>query len=151
MSVTGSFRMAHVVDMDPADWDALLLVNAKSAFLAGRSAARAMTKSKTAGRIIFIGARSALVGAAGMAAYTASKAAVLRLTESMALELREGGITVNAVLPGTMDTPANRRAMPTADPAAWVSLEFVAGVIAFLASDGARDISGAAIPVSGTG
>ena len=108
-----------------------------------------MKSTETRGRIINIGARAALAGGPGLAAYSASKAAVLRLTESMAAELLEDRITVNAVLPSTLDTPANRQAMPDADPGAWVSPASLAEVIAFLASEAARDISGAAIPVYG--
>jgi NAD(P)-dependent dehydrogenase (short-subunit alcohol dehydrogenase family) len=84
-----------------------------------------------------------------MAAYCASKSAVLRLTESMAAELLEKNITVNAVLPSTIDTPANRRAMPRADFSRWVAPDALADVIAFLVSDQARAISGAAVPVYG--
>ena len=95
------------------------------------------------------GALAALAGKPGMAAYTASKAAVIRLTESMAAELRDKGINVNCVLPSILDTPANRAAMPKADFAKWVAPEALAEAIAFLCSDAARAIHGAAIPVSG--
>ena len=84
-----------------------------------------------------------------MGAYAASKAAVLRLTESMSAELRERGINVNCVLPTIIDTPENRAAMPTADPARWVAPADLAEVIAFLASDAARAVHGAALPVTG--
>ena len=97
-----------------------------------------------------VGARAALKGEAGLSAYCASKAAVLRLTESMAAELLDHRITVNAVLPSTIDTPANRNVMPDADWEKWVAPESLADVIAFLVSDAARDISGiAAVPVYG--
>jgi NAD(P)-dependent dehydrogenase (short-subunit alcohol dehydrogenase family) len=86
---------------------------------------------------------------AGSAAYAASKSAVVALARAVAAEVLESGVRVNAILPSTMDTPANRAAMPKADPARWVSLESAAGVVAFLLSDTARDISGAALPVYG--
>jgi NAD(P)-dependent dehydrogenase (short-subunit alcohol dehydrogenase family) len=84
---------------------------------------------------------------AGFIAYTVSKSAIIALTQALAQEVRGHGITVNAVLPSTMDTPANRRAMPDADRSGWVSTEAVAGVIAYLASDEAAAVSGACIPV----
>jgi NAD(P)-dependent dehydrogenase (short-subunit alcohol dehydrogenase family) len=84
-----------------------------------------------------------------MGAYIASKSALMRLTESMSAELREEGINVNAVLPTIIDTPANRSAMPAADPRRWVAPEALADVIGFLASDAARAVHGALIPVSG--
>jgi NAD(P)-dependent dehydrogenase (short-subunit alcohol dehydrogenase family) len=84
-----------------------------------------------------------------MAAYTASKAAVIRLTESLALEVRDLGINVNCVLPGTIDTPQNRQAMPKADFSRWVAPEALADAILFLASDAARAVNGAALPVFG--
>jgi NAD(P)-dependent dehydrogenase (short-subunit alcohol dehydrogenase family) len=84
-----------------------------------------------------------------MSAYGAAKAAVIRLTESMAAELKGAGINVNCILPGTIDTPQNRQAMPNADHNRWVKPESLADVILFLASDAARDVHGAAVPVYG--
>jgi NAD(P)-dependent dehydrogenase (short-subunit alcohol dehydrogenase family) len=101
------------------------------------------------GFIVNVGAMSALRGAAKMGAYIASKSALMRLTESMSAELREDGINVNAVLPSVIDTPANRQSMPDADPRRWVAPEALAAVIGFLASDDARPIHGALIPVTG--
>jgi NAD(P)-dependent dehydrogenase (short-subunit alcohol dehydrogenase family) len=103
------------------------------------------------GSIVAIGSRAAVdpASSAKAAAYAASKAATVALVQAVAAEVREHGVRVNAVLPSTMDTPANRAAMPNADPARWVSLPSAASVIAFLLSDEARDISGAAIPVYG--
>src|SRR5204862_3367006 len=99
------------------------------------------------GKVVNVGAQAALRGAGGMGAYAAAKSQVLRLTESMAAELREHGINVNCVLPSIIDTPQNRAAMPNANPQRWVSAEALADVIAFLASDAARAIHGAGIPV----
>jgi NAD(P)-dependent dehydrogenase (short-subunit alcohol dehydrogenase family) len=101
------------------------------------------------GKIINVGAIAALSGKANMAAYIASKSAVIRITESMAAELREKGINVNCVLPSTIDTPQNRKDMPKADPKRWVAPEALADVVLFLASDAARAIHGASIPVAG--
>jgi NAD(P)-dependent dehydrogenase (short-subunit alcohol dehydrogenase family) len=104
-----------------------------------------------AGRIIYVAARAGLEGGKNMAAYSAAKSALIRLTESLAAELRGTGVTVNCVLPSTIDTPQNRAAMPKADPARWVKPEAIADVILFLASDAARAVHGAAIPVYGAG
>jgi NAD(P)-dependent dehydrogenase (short-subunit alcohol dehydrogenase family) len=101
------------------------------------------------GKIVNVGAYAAQTGAAGMGAYVASKSAVIRLTETMAAELREKNINVNCVLPTILDTPENRAAMPKADPRRWVAPEDLARVIVFLASDDARAIHGAALPVTG--
>jgi NAD(P)-dependent dehydrogenase (short-subunit alcohol dehydrogenase family) len=99
-----------------------------------------------------IGAAAAVARAgAGMGAYTAAKAGVLRLTESLSEEVKDRGLTVNAILPGTIDTPRNRVDMPDADFSRWVAPEAIADVILFLASDAARAVTGAAIPVQGRG
>jgi len=103
------------------------------------------------GKVVNIGARAALKGGRKAGAYSASKAAVVRLTESMAAELKKGGINVNCILPSTIDTPQNREAMPGADTSRWVKPEALADVILFLASDAARAVHGAALPVYGTG
>jgi NAD(P)-dependent dehydrogenase (short-subunit alcohol dehydrogenase family) len=101
------------------------------------------------GKIVNVGARAALQGKARMAAYVASKSAVLRLTESMAAELKAKGINVNCIMPGTIDTPENREAMPKANHDKWVASAAIADVIRFLASDAARAVHGACIPVYG--
>ncbi len=103
------------------------------------------------GSIVVIGSRAAVRPdtSANAAAYAASKAAAVALAEAVAVEVREHGVRVNAVLPSTLDTPANRAAMPDADASRWVSPTSLAEVIAFLLSDAARDVSGAAIPVYG--
>jgi len=101
------------------------------------------------GKIVNVAAMAALAGKAGMGAYAASKSATIRLTETMAAELRDKGINVNCVMPSIIDTPQNRAAMPDADPGRWVTPAAVAEVILFLASDAARAIHGAAVPVVG--
>ncbi len=140
---------APVHEMDEALWDSLMDLNLKIAFLLGAAVARCMVTSSSGGRIIFVSGRAALGGGATISAYSAAKAGVVRLAESMSAELLERGITVNAILPSTIDTPQNRQSSPDVDFSKWVSPESLADVIAFLASDGARDISGAAIPVYG--
>ena len=101
------------------------------------------------GKIINVAARAATAGVATMGPYTASKAAVMRLTESMALELRGENINVNCIMPGTIDTPRNRQDMPGADHLKWVPTGQLASVVGFLASDAAIAVHGAAIPVDG--
>lgn len=150
VNVAGAFVFSGPVHaMNPIDLDSMLNVNVKTAFLLSAAVAKRMVTLGKSGRIINVGARAGLTGVANMAAYSASKAAVLNLTEAMAAELRDSNITVNAVLPSTIDTPANRKSMPDADPSKWVTPESIADVIAFLASDSARDISGALLPVYG--
>lgn len=146
--VAGGFRMGPVHETPVETWDLMMDLNARSAFNIAHAMVPAMQR-QGGGRIIFIGSRAALSGGAGVGAYAASKAALLRLCESMAAELREHGINVNAVLPSVIDTPQNRHAMPDADSSVWVKPESLAEVILFLASPAARDISGAALPVYG--
>lgn len=147
VNTVGGFRGGKPLhEADVADWDAMFDINLRTTVHTCRAAARQMIRQKT-GRIVNVASKAALYGAAGVSAYCASKAAVVRLTESLAQELKVSGINVNCVLPGTLDTPQNRAAMPDANRAAWVSPEAVADVIAFLASDGAAAVHGAAIPV----
>lgn len=129
-------------------WDFMFNLNARSAFIVSRAVVPVMLRQGS-GRIVHTAARAALAGAAKHSAYNASKSAVVRLVESMAAEYKHQGITVNCVLPGTIDTPENRQAMPQADFATWVPPEAIADVVLFLASDAARAITGAAVPVYG--
>jgi NAD(P)-dependent dehydrogenase (short-subunit alcohol dehydrogenase family) len=131
-----------------ATWEFMLNLNARTAFIISRAVLPALL-SQGHGRIIHTAARAALAGAANHSAYTASKSAVVRLVESMAAEYKHQGITVNCVLPGTIDTPENRQAMPNADFGKWVPPEAIADVFLFLASDASRAVTGAAIPVYG--
>jgi len=150
-NIAGGFRMGPPVHETPdEDWDFLFNLNTKSVVHAVRAVVPGMIASG-GGRIVSVAANAALKGVAGMAAYCASKDAVIRITEAMAAELKDKGINVNCVLPSVIDTPENRAAMPDADPGRWVSPDALAEVIAFLASDGARAINGAAIPVVGRG
>jgi NAD(P)-dependent dehydrogenase (short-subunit alcohol dehydrogenase family) len=128
----------------------MLAINLYPAFYLLRAAIPAMRPARK-GRIIVIGSRSAVEPAPKAAAYGASKAALISLVKSAAEENKDAGITVNAVLPSTIDTPQNRAALPKADFSQWVSPESIAGTIVWLASDAAAEMSGAAIPVYGKG
>jgi len=148
-NIAGGFRMGEPVHETSDDtWDLMLGLNARSVINCARAVVPGMLAAG-GGKIINVGAIAALSGKANMSAYIASKAAVIRLTESMAAELREKGINVNCVLPSTIDTPQNRKDMPKADPRRWVAPEALADVVLFLASDAARAIHGASIPVAG--
>jgi NAD(P)-dependent dehydrogenase (short-subunit alcohol dehydrogenase family) len=130
------------------DWNFLLDLNARTVLHTARAVVPHMIAAG-GGKIVNVGAYAAQKGAAQMGAYIASKSAVIRLTETMAAELRDKNINVNCVLPTIIDTPENRAAMPKADPRRWVAPEDLASVIVFLASDAARAIHGAALPVTG--
>ena len=151
INTVGGFRGGTPVVADVlATWDLMLAINLRTALLACRAVLPAML-ARSEGAIVNVAAGAALNGPAGLAAYSASKAALLRLTESLAQETRGRGVRVNAVLPGTIDTPQNRAAMPDADPAKWVKPDALADVIAFLASDQARAVTGVGLPVTGAG
>jgi NAD(P)-dependent dehydrogenase (short-subunit alcohol dehydrogenase family) len=151
VNIAGGFRWEKLEDGDPETWDQLYSMNLRTAVVCCKAALPAMLE-RGLGSIINIGAGAAAArAAAGMGAYTASKAGVQRLTESLAEELKDRGITVNAILPGTIDTPRNRADMPNADFSRWVAPEAIAEVILFLASDAARAVTGASIPVFGRG
>ena len=148
-NIAGGFRMGHPVHETPEDvWELMLDLNAKSVINTARAVVPKMLAAGY-GKIVNIGAVAGLRGGAKMGAYSASKSAVIRLTESMSAELRDKGINVNCVLPSVIDTPQNRADMPSADPRRWVAPEALADVVLFLASDAARAIHGAAIPVTG--
>ena len=148
-NIAGGFLMGEAVhETSDANWNFLFDINARTLLNAARAVVPQMLKQK-GGKIINVGAFGAQKGSAQMGAYAASKASVMRLTESMAAELREKGINVNAVLPTIIDTPQNRKDMPDADPAKWVAPEALADVVMFLASDAARAVHGALVPVAG--
>lgn len=137
-------------EQDDDVWRAMMGANLETVHRSLRALLPPMVARKD-GAIVAIGSRAAVDpgSSANAAAYAASKAATVALVQAVASEVRDLGVRVNAVLPSTMDTPANRAAMPGVDPSRWVSLPSVAAVIAFLLGDEARDISGAAIPVYG--
>jgi NAD(P)-dependent dehydrogenase (short-subunit alcohol dehydrogenase family) len=139
-------KPAH--DTDLGDWDFLFGVNVRTTLLCCRAVIPQMLRQGH-GRIVNVASRDGLQGSAGYSAYSASKSAVLRLTESMAAELKTSNINVNCIMPATIDTPQNRKAIPNADFSKWVAPEAIADVILFLISDAARAINGAAVPVYG--
>lgn len=141
----GGFAGGDLASTSLDEWDRMLTLNLRSVVIGCRGVLPAMTAAGS-GRIVNISSRAVLPPAGGFIAYTVAKAGVITLTQALARELPRG-ITVNAVLPSTMDTPANRQAMPDADRSAWVSTDAVAEVIAYLASDAASMVSGTAIPV----
>src|SRR5262245_11830301 len=149
VNTVGGYRAGPSLHETPlGDWDFMLGLNARSGFVMCQAVIPQML-GQNQGRIVNVASRAALRGDAGHAAYSASKAAVIRLTESMDAELKDHGVNVNCVMPAIIDTPQNRAAMPDADFSKWVAPEAVADVILFLASEGARAIHGAAIPVYG--
>lgn len=147
INIAGGFAFETVGDGDIKTWQRMYALNVLTALNTARAALPHLASSK-AGRIVNIGAMGALQAGSGMGPYAASKAGVHRLTEALANEWK-GRVTVNAVLPSTIDTPANRADMPKADFSKWVTPQELAEVILFLASDAASGITGALIPVSG--
>ena len=147
VNIAGGFAFETVADGDPKTWQRMYALNVLTALNASRSAVPHLVTSG-AGRIVNVGAMGALQAGSGMGAYAASKAGVHRLTEALAAEWK-GRITVNAVLPSTIDTPANRASMPRADFAKWVTPQELAEVILFLVSDAASAVTGVLLPVSG--
>jgi NAD(P)-dependent dehydrogenase (short-subunit alcohol dehydrogenase family) len=139
-----------VADTDDATFQRMFDMNLNSAFHMLRAVIPHMRKAGT-GRIIAIGSRAAEAPGASVGAYSASKAALVSLIRTVALENKDAGITANVILPGTMDTPANRMAMPGADISQWVQPASVASLIVWLAGDAGKDVTGAAIPVYGQG
>jgi NAD(P)-dependent dehydrogenase (short-subunit alcohol dehydrogenase family) len=147
VNIAGAFRWESVADGKLETWDFLYSINLRTAVCTCKAALPHLLASQ--GRVINIGAGAAAKAGAGMGAYAASKAGVAKLTEALAEELKDKGVNVNAVLPSIIDTAANRADMPTADFSRWVQPAALAAVIVFLASDAARAITGASIPVSG--
>ena len=146
VNIAGGFRWEKVAGGSLDTWDTLYRMNLRTAVCACQAA---LAHLPDGGRIINIGANGAVKAGAGMGAYAASKAGVARLTEALAEELKERGITVNALLPSIIDTPANRADMPDADFSRWVRPGQLADAIAFLLSERADAITGALIPVLG--
>jgi NAD(P)-dependent dehydrogenase (short-subunit alcohol dehydrogenase family) len=147
-NIAGGFRMGPAVhETSDADWDFLFDINTRTLLHTVRAVVPHMLAAGS-GKIVNVGAFAAQRGVGQMGAYTAAKGAVIRLTEAMAAELRSRNINVNCVLPTIIDTPENRAAMPKSDPAHWVAPADLANVIVFLASDAARAVHGAAVPVA---
>jgi NAD(P)-dependent dehydrogenase (short-subunit alcohol dehydrogenase family) len=148
VNVAGGFRFDKLESGTLENWDLLYRINVRTAVSSCKAALPHLLASGR-GRIVNIGALGAVKAGAGMGPYAASKSAVARLTEALADELKDRGVTVNAILPSIIDTPANRLDMPDADFSRWVAPSAIAEVIAFLLSDAAAAVTGALIPVAG--
>jgi NAD(P)-dependent dehydrogenase (short-subunit alcohol dehydrogenase family) len=148
INLAGGFHWQKLAGGTLDTWDSMYRLNLRTAVVSCQAALPYLLKSG-GGRIVNVGAFGAVKAAAGMGAYAASKAGVAKLTEALAEELKDRGITVNAILPSTLDTPKNRLDMPQADFTRWVAPTEAAEVIAFLVSDAARAVTGALIPVAG--
>ena len=146
VNVAGGFAWQTVAEGSLDTWDRLYAMNLRSAVAAAQAV---LPHLGAGGRIVNVGALAALKAGSGMGAYAASKAGVLRFTEALAEELKDRGVTVNAVLPSIIDTPANRADMPTAAFERWVTPDALSRVVAFLLSDDAAAITGACLPVAG--
>lgn len=147
--LAGGFKGGRpLVETPPETWEQMLQLNLTSAFVVAQAVLPEMLERRS-GKLVFVSSRGGSVPGAGAAAYGASKAGLELLVRDLAEETRGRGVNANAVAPSIIDTPANRRAEPDADYDTWVQPESLAGVIAFLASDAARDIHGAVVPVYG--
>ncbi|MGE4337217.1 MAG: SDR family NAD(P)-dependent oxidoreductase [Pigmentiphaga sp.] len=147
VNIAGGFAWETIAEGSIDTWDAMYAANVKTVVNVCQAVLPHVREE--GGRIVNVGANAAQRGGLGMGAYAASKAGVLRFTEALSEEVKDRGITVNAVLPGIIDTPANRGAMPDADRSRWVTPQAIAAVIAFLLSDASQPITGAGIPVAG--
>jgi NAD(P)-dependent dehydrogenase (short-subunit alcohol dehydrogenase family) len=148
VNLAGGFQWDKFEGSSLESWESMFRVNLLTAVVACEAVVPYLLRSKR-GAIVNIGATGAIKATCGMGAYAASKAGVIKLTEALADELKDRGVTVNAVLPSILDTPGNRASMPDADFSRWVSPTAVAEAIAFLVSDQARAISGVSLPVAG--
>ena len=148
VNIAGGFAWETLESGSIETWDRLYAMNVRTAVIASREILPYLMREKSA-RIVNVGALAALKAGVGMGAYAASKAGVARLTEALAEELKDRQVTVNAVLPSIIDTPANRADMPDADTSRWVATDKLAAVIAFLLSDDASAVTGACLPVAG--
>ena len=146
VNVAGAFRWGKVADTGPEIWESMHKTNLMTAVNATHAA---LPLLGTNGRVICIGAAGAAKAGAGMGPYAASKAGIAKFTEALAAEVKDRNITVNAILPSTIDTAANRADMPKADFSRWVQPEQIADLIVFLLSDRASAITGALIPIVG--
>lgn len=147
-NTVGAFKVANVTDGADADWRRLMDLNALSALLLSQAVLPAMRRQGY-GRIVHIAAGAGAKAFAGASVYSASKAALMRITEAISEEHKADGVTANCIAPGTIDTPQNRAAMPDADTSKWVAPADIAAVAAFLLSREAGAVTGAAVPVTG--
>lgn len=148
INIVGGFKAGDILDTSIDDLDKLYDLNLKSTYVSSKAVVPYMIKQKS-GRIINVSASAGMKGTAGLSAYAATKAGVINLTESLSDELLKHNINVNAVMPGTIDTPSNRKAMPRAKFSNWVKPVEIAKIMVFLSSDDAEPVSGAVIPVFG--
>jgi NAD(P)-dependent dehydrogenase (short-subunit alcohol dehydrogenase family) len=144
VNAVGGFEGGDLMSTTPETWQRMLTLNLTTCYIACRGTLPAMIQAR-AGRVVNIASRAVVPPQGGFLAYTVAKSGVIALTQALAEEARPYGITVNALLPSTMDTPANRRAMPEADPSRWISVESVAALVAFLAGPDAREVTGSLI------
>jgi NAD(P)-dependent dehydrogenase (short-subunit alcohol dehydrogenase family) len=146
INLVGGFAAGRVVETDVSLWQRMLTMNLTSAFLLSQAVLPSMLQ-RGQGRIVHVAARAALEPFPGAAAYIVSKAGLIGLIRTLSAELEGSGVTVNAVLPITIDTPANRRAMPAADPSKWARPDSIAHALMFLASSATSQINGALVPI----
>jgi NAD(P)-dependent dehydrogenase (short-subunit alcohol dehydrogenase family) len=146
VTLVGGFAGGALVETDRATWDRMLAMNLTSTFVATRAVVPHMVAAGR-GRVVTIASRAVVPPGPGFIAYTTAKAGVIAFTEALAREVGAHGITVNSVLPSTMDTPGNRAAMPDSDRKGWVPVESVADVIAFLVRDTSAHVNGALLTV----
>lgn len=148
VNTVGGFQTGPVGELGLDQWDHMFQMNARTAYTISAAVLRPMQEAGY-GRIVHVAAAPGLKAGANQAAYAASKGAVIRLTEAIAAENRDKGITANCILPGTIDTPQNRAAMPNAKTDGWVQPAYIAKLISFLFSPAAGVVTGAAIPATG--
>ena len=146
VALVGGFVGGSLLETDRETWDRMLEVNVTSAFITARAVVPLMVAAGR-GRVVTVGSRAVVPPAGGFIAYTVAKAGVIAFTQALAQELRGTGVTANCVLPTTMDTPANRAAMPDGDRRGWVPVESVADAIAFLVRDEAAHVTGSLLTV----
>ncbi len=146
VTAVGGFAMGGLIDTDRATWDGQLNLNLTTTYVASRAVLPAMLAAG-AGRIVAVASRAVVPPAGGFIAYTVAKAGVIAFVQALAQETRGRGVTVNAVLPSTMDTPGNRAAMPDVDPKTWTPVTAVADAIAYLGSDSAAHVTGTLVGI----
>lgn len=146
VTAVGGFAMGSLLETDRATWDAQLGLNLTTTYVAARAVLPSM-EAAGSGRIVAVASRAVVPPAGGLIAYTVSKAGVIAFVQALAQETRSRGVTVNAVLPSTMDTPANRAAMPDVDPRTWTPVTAVADAIAYLAAEASGHVTGTLLAI----
>jgi NAD(P)-dependent dehydrogenase (short-subunit alcohol dehydrogenase family) len=146
VNLVGGFAAGRLAETSPATWNRMVSLNLTAAYLLSRAVIPHFSNQR-AGRILHIVARAGQDPFPGAAAYIVAKSGLMTLIRVLALELAGSGVTINGILPTTIDTPANRTNMPKADPSTWVKPEAIAEILLFLASDAAGGINGALIPI----